>query len=391
MNLGKKKDRYQAPVPAAGVVPRLLEVRGRGRDGVVGWSGPVRPVTVGEDVAGSLVTEVDAAVERPVAARAEAVRLIAQVLRVPATAEAVAAAGVRVRITAGSNAHAHVEMTKTTTAAVDDTAIRVSARGGVVELPARNLLGEEHDGGPVQDEGYAEAVHEAAHLVYFHALSGEQLGLVGRLFDAKRAAGPDQAWTDDYASRSASEWWAQETTAYFGYNHGVDPFTGRERLNGPGSTDPGLRGLLETVYGPPEVSADPRVANPLAATRAEAGYYQGFRDFTALTEASVPSTASHHETVIGPGEVDTSDHPHNVEGDSGDRDRPTSHDPFTRDGDVDTVLDPADRTPDRADGGSGMAGSGSGLDVGGDANAGSLADHIATLLTGRKTTNLNDQ
>ncbi|MFI1400755.1 lonely Cys domain-containing protein [Streptomyces sp. NPDC020681] len=278
---------------------------------------PASPVT---DLARSLI-DVSGRVDRPVAARMELTRQLSRVLADPATAARVQRSGVRVVViprtvpvteVTGLTDAAHAELLR----AQDGQPLRgvrgVTAPDARLVLVAEeNLLGENADidgQHPFYPDGYSTVMHELAHMVYQFGLSEHDRDRVRTVFEAKVEAGPDTEWADgprrniegalseNYSSLSPEEYFAQTTNAYLGANHGRDPLTGRERNNGADwvrAHEEPLVPLLQRLYG-----ADPDPApglNPVARTRAENDLWQGFRDFTALVQAS---SGAHLDRIV---------------------------------------------------------------------------------------------
>ncbi|WP_405594605.1 protein-glutamine glutaminase family protein [Streptomyces sp. NBC_01092] len=278
---------------------------------------PASPVT---GLAQSLI-DVPEQVGRPVAARMELTRRLVGVLADPETAVRVRGSGVRVVVVPRTVTVSEVPgLTDAAHAGLLRTQDGRPVRGvrGVTDPDARlvlvaeeNLLGErakvDVDGeSAFYPDGYSSVTHELAHLVWYFGLSEQDRELVREKFEDKLAAGPDTGWADgprrgtegaetgNYSSLSAEEFFAQTSTAYLGANHGHDPYTGRARNNGAGwvrtHEDPRMVRLLERLYG-----ADPDPApglNPVARTRAEKDLWQGFRDFTASSDAHASIGAS---------------------------------------------------------------------------------------------------
>ncbi|WP_307064673.1 ADP-ribosyltransferase domain-containing protein [Streptomyces sp. B3I8] len=315
INAGGAPARTGWSEPAPGGDAGVSEGDGAGFGAAVGYAG-LDIDTRGMRVARDLI-EVPAQVERPVAARTEAARLLGPLLRNPAVAERVADSGVRViviprtlRIT---------DLPEFSAASIAEGGPPAESRGwtdtarGLVAVSEENLLGEDApDPGRTHPEGYSSVLHEAGHLVHAFGLDDDQRTRADAAHTARLADGAAEDSVDgplrhvdgtpsaNHSSADPVENFAQATVAFFGANHGKDATTGRHRNNGPGwlaAHDPTMYALLLEVYGEPP--AEPLGANALSVTRADRDRWQALKDHTALveapgapaiTEASAPAT-----------------------------------------------------------------------------------------------------
>ncbi|WP_431954856.1 hypothetical protein [Actinacidiphila sp. bgisy167] len=249
------------------------------------------------------------AVERPVAVRAEAARLIGLLLRNDDVRQRVADSGTRVVVIPRTERLANVvEFTGATAAdngiAVFTQEIPPTARGWTdtdrkrVAISEENLLGGDtpENLGRTHPEGYSSALHELAHVVYAFGLTDEQRARVVAAFDTRTAQGPEQQWVDgplhnmagllvgNHSSTNPAEYFAQSVVAYFSANIGRDATTDQHRNNGPDwikSNDEQLHKLLHHVFGEPTPLLN---ANALSVTRQEDTQWEALRDHTALAE-----------------------------------------------------------------------------------------------------------
>ncbi|MFF9490492.1 hypothetical protein [Streptomyces sp. NPDC014676] len=249
------------------------------------------------------------AVERPVASRTEAARLISLLLQNKDVAQRVADSGVRVVIIPRTERLADVtEFTGTAASARD---IPSKARGWTdtdrkrVAISEENLLGDDaQEAGRTHPEGYSSALHELAHMIWAYGLTDKQRAKVTAEFDARTAAGPDQQWVDgplrntagnlvgNHSSTNPAEYFAQNVVAWFRANIGRDTTTGQNRNNEPGwieTNDPKVHQILSSLFIEP---AGPLNANALSVTRQDNALLDALRDHTALTEQPPLDTAS---------------------------------------------------------------------------------------------------
>jgi hypothetical protein len=90
--------------------------------------------------------------------------------------------------------------------------------------------------------GYSVGMHELAHVVNSNGLSKEQRRRVDDLYEARKSdRGP---WTDDYASKSAREYFAQATVAFFNKNSGI----GHNSAEWLKKNDPEMYSFLKKLY-----------------------------------------------------------------------------------------------------------------------------------------------
>lgn len=290
---------WSEPVP--GEDAGVSEGDGAGFGAAVEYAG-LDADTRGMRVARDLI-EVPADVERPVAARAEAARLIAPLLRNAVVADRVANSGAQVVII--PRTLRIIDLPAFSAAGVAEGGPPAGSRGwtdterGLVAVSEENLLGEDAPGpGRTHPEGYSSALHEAGHLVFAFGLDDGQRARAVAAHAADGTAedsvdGPlrraDGTPSANHSSADPVENFAQATVAFFGANHGKDATTGRQRNNGPdwlAAHDPTMYALLREVYGEPPTG--PLGANALSVTRAERNRWQAFNDHTALVEAPEP-------------------------------------------------------------------------------------------------------
>ncbi|MFI2380579.1 ADP-ribosyltransferase domain-containing protein, partial [Streptomyces sp. NPDC018964] len=317
--------------PAPGIDSGELIGDGRGFGAATGFAG-VEDSSRAMEVARELI-DVPAEVERPLAARAEAARLIGLLLHDDVVAERVAGSDVRVVIVPRSR---HLADLPPYAGTQGEDRPPVSARGwtdqqrAVVAVSEENLLGQEAaDADRTHPEGYSSVLHEAAHLVYAFGLEDARRARVEEAFSTRRGAATPRQWVDgplrdlhgnpsaNHSSSDAAEYFAQSTVAYFGANHGRDSITHQQRNNGAAwlaEHDPVLNSLLHELYGPPP--AEPLHANALSVTAADQSMWEAFNWHTTNTEGSqdsarqVPGTAAHarqhsSEEPVGSGVTET--------------------------------------------------------------------------------------
>ncbi|MDH3039090.1 ADP-ribosyltransferase domain-containing protein [Streptomyces sp. TRM75561] len=285
--------------PAPGIDSGELIGDGRGFGAATGFAG-VEDSSRAMKVARELI-DVPAEVEQPLAARAEAARLIGLLLHDDVVAERVAGSGVRVVIVPRSR---HLTDLPPYADTQGEDRPPVSARGwtdqqrAVVAVSEENLLGQEAaDADRTHPEGYSSVLHEAAHLVYAFGLEDAKRTRVEEAFSTRRGAATPQQWVDgplrdlygnpsaNHSSSDAAEYFAQSTVAYFGANHGRDAITHQQRNNGAAwlaEHDPVLNSLLHELYGPPP--AKPLHANALSVTAADQSMWEAFDWHTTNTE-----------------------------------------------------------------------------------------------------------
>ncbi|MET9442317.1 hypothetical protein [Streptomyces sp. NPDC006610] len=301
-------------LPAAGLLEAVTLLSPAHRRWLAGRpdfvAGARSRLTAGEfaQFAARLLVVVPGETARPASARQEAYAQAARMLRDPDTVTRLLASGATVLVlpqdvplgSVGSFAGLHGVPGR----GLDE--LRGAQSGLVAAIPEENLLGERTPVGPVphQPEGYSSATHELAHLLHTAALTDADRALIDRVFQARRAAGPDAPWpdgirrdltgreADNYASTDAYEFFAQLSNAYLGANHGADADTGRPRNNGADwvrAHEPELLPLLERLYGADPQSVHDAAANPVAATAADNAVYEAFLDFmTGIGEATAP-------------------------------------------------------------------------------------------------------
>ncbi|WP_438306698.1 toxin glutamine deamidase domain-containing protein (plasmid) [Streptomyces sp. HUAS TT11] len=293
------------PVPGADAAHLMADGSGFGAS--VGFRG-VDNSSDAMRVARGLVIVPDA-VERPVAARAEAARLIGVLLQDEDVRRRVAESDVRVVVIPRTERLTGVvEFIDVTTAdngtAMSAQDIPATARGWTdaerrrVAVSEENLLGGDADDtvGRTHPEGYSSPLHEFAHMVYVFGLTEEQRAQVVAAFDERSAEAQERQWVDgplrnsagdlvgNHSSTNAAEYFAQSVVAYFNANIGRDAATGQDRNNGADwikTNDPQLHQLLHDVLGKPTGPLD---ANALSVTRQDNNLWQALRDHTALTE-----------------------------------------------------------------------------------------------------------
>ncbi|GGL93037.1 hypothetical protein GCM10010129_40970 [Streptomyces fumigatiscleroticus] len=291
-------------------------------------------------------------VERPVASRREASRLLALLLHEETVRERLRDAGARVIVLpSGRNLPELLDSPQFARAAggggeterwlSEEQRPSAEVRGWtfasrpVAVVSEENLLGLDAAVGRVHREGYSSALHEMAHLVHRHGLGEEQRALIQSHYERQIAAGEAGQWVDgpltsaaregersgSYASTSAEENFAQTVVAYFGANHGLDPRTGGARNNGAEWIKeqlPDLYRLLEELFGPPP--AEPLVANALSVSDRDDLVWEALADHTTLTESPpqpAASAAGPDPTTAGdaaPGQATDSSHAQPVAG-----------------------------------------------------------------------------
>ncbi|MFF9490316.1 ADP-ribosyltransferase domain-containing protein [Streptomyces sp. NPDC014676] len=317
--------------PAPGIDSGELIGDGRGFGAATGFAG-VEDSSRAMRIARELI-DVPAEVERPLAARAEAARLIGLLLHDDVVAERVAGSDVRVVIVPRSR---HLADLPPYAGTQGEDRPPVSARGwtdqqrAVVAVSEENLLGQEAaDADRTHPEGYSSVLHEAAHLVYAFGLEDARRARVEEAFSTRRGAATPRQWVDgplrdlhgnpstNHSSSDAAEYFAQSTVAYFGANHGRDSITHQQRNNGAAwlaEHDPVLNSLLHELYGPPP--AEPLHANALSVTAADQSMWEALNWHTTNTEGrqdsarQVPGTAAHarqhsFEEPVGSGVTET--------------------------------------------------------------------------------------
>uniref|UniRef100_UPI002F9137B9 hypothetical protein n=1 Tax=Streptomyces anthocyanicus TaxID=68174 RepID=UPI002F9137B9 len=301
------RGRGEPPVGLGGLVGGDAAAAGVGVD----WYVPL-PDEGGVSLAAGLV-HVPREVEQPVAARLELTRLLARVvLHDPGVAARVVDSGVRVYVVGRGTPigdvmrGAGVEEARLTLDGRLAHTLRAYTDPGsrTVFVAEENLLGvDTRTAVRVHSDGYSSTVHELAHLLYTYGLTDDDRALVRGTYQQRLEEGADAVWADgprrsldgepadNYSSLDPEEYFAQATNAYFHANTGHDPLTGRPRNNGTRwiqDNEPGLLPLLTRVYGTPTPH---HPYNPTTRTAAENSIWQGFADFTALTQQTTPDPA----------------------------------------------------------------------------------------------------
>ena len=130
-------------------------------------------------------------------------------------------------------------------------------------------------------EGYSTTNHEFFHTIHMFGLSRQDNQLIEREYNAKKSQPNSVHWADgprlmpdgvtpseNYASATVYEYFAQTGCAFQGTNTGTDPYTSNPRNNGRSwvtTNEPGLAGLLSRICSDSEL----RNVNPRAARKAQ--------------------------------------------------------------------------------------------------------------------------
>ncbi|SEG91378.1 Papain fold toxin 1, glutamine deamidase [Actinacidiphila yanglinensis] len=263
------------------------------------------------------LADVPEGVEQPVAARTEATRLLAGLLRHDGVRQRLLDGGARVIVVPASLSLPELmDSPRFAPSTVDaeeplseGTLPSAEVRGWTSASRPLSFVSEENllglgtgPAGRVHREGYSSALHEMAHLVYRYGLDEEQRAGVQAEYERQLAAGEDGQWVDgplrstattateagrtgNYASTGVEEFFAQTVLAYFGANAGRDPLTGEARNNGaPWVAEhlPPVHALLEELVGAPPV--EPLAANALSVSDRDAHLWEALADHTRLTE-----------------------------------------------------------------------------------------------------------
>ncbi len=155
--------------------------------------------------------------------------------------------------------------------------------------------------------GYSTTNHEFFHTIHGLGLSRQDQRLIQQAYDAKKSTPPETEWADgprqnqtgsfseNYASSTVYEYFAQTGCAFQGTNRGTDPYTGRPRNNGRSwvtANEPELAGLLARVCSDSELQnvnpRDARTAPP--PTTAPPAPTATTTTTTTTTTATAPST-----------------------------------------------------------------------------------------------------
>jgi hypothetical protein len=148
--------------------------------------------------------------------------------------------------------------------------------GKKTAITEENLLGMKAEVGEEYCHGYSTTTHEFAHAMHFNGLSNEDKALITKAYNAKKAHGKEEEWTDgrrykkgdaskklmeNYASSTEAEYFAQAVNAWFGTNTGTDSYTQWPRQNGKAwvmAHEPILKDLLQRVLpkNPPDLKAN---------------------------------------------------------------------------------------------------------------------------------------
>jgi hypothetical protein len=153
-------------------------------------------------------------------------------------------------------------------------------------------------------DGYSTTNHEFFHTIHQYGLTAADTTLIQTQYDAKRGTGNDTEWADgprkmpdnspseNYASSTVYEYFAQTGCAFQGTNVGADCYTGRARNNGRGwvtTNEAGLAPLLTRICA----SQDLTGANPRDARRAaDAARANNQPPPTATPAPGAPTTAT---------------------------------------------------------------------------------------------------
>ncbi|MFB7502323.1 toxin glutamine deamidase domain-containing protein, partial [Streptomyces broussonetiae] len=294
--------RWGEPVPGVDAAVRTGDGRGFGASVDLTHAGEVsRAVRTARGL-----IDVPDGVERPVAVRAEAARLLSLLLHDPALARRFEDSGARVVVIPRNQSLGDLMRSSGYPRAGEETSLREDARGWtfpglrLAAVSEENLLGQgTGPHGHAHPEGYSSALHEYAHLFYLFALAESHRAAVSALYRVHRAEGPAARWVDgplttsdgrftgNHASSSVEEYFAQSVVAYVGANHGRDHHTGQTRNNGAAwieAHDPGMHGILRDVLGaPPAESLD---ANALSVTDHDDALWTALADHTALSQTT---------------------------------------------------------------------------------------------------------
>ncbi|MFF4903092.1 toxin glutamine deamidase domain-containing protein [Streptomyces sp. NPDC001068] len=291
--------RWGEPFPGPDAGQRIGDPRGFGASTDLTHAGDTSPAAQ----AAHTIIDVPDGVERPVAARVEAERLLALLLHNPEVAQRLTDSGARVVVIPRGGSLADLAPNPASPDTRGDTEPRHDARGWtfphrrLAAVSEENLLGQNTaTDGYTHPEGYSSALHEYAHLLYLFAFTDDHRENVTALYEHHLSQSPATHWVDgprtttdghvavNHASSSPEEYFAQSVVAYYGANHGHDRHTGRQRNNSADwieEHDPDMHRTLTDLFGPPPTT--PLHANALSVTDRDDALWSALGDHTALT------------------------------------------------------------------------------------------------------------